>query len=1712
MIKDLNALYDPDDKEGGPGTETKPAPARRNVDELTAPSFSAYSPVQEGVTSTVPVQDYTNFLSNGVYTTRDINLERGQQQSVVNKLARRIGNIVPNMAASMMEMMGNVGSLAGEWGDNRDYDNAFTRAAEAIKNPFGEVYARTDRSTLGNTLADPGWWIDNIAGAVELVAPFAAAGAGVGGLMDRIASGASDILKLGAEGTQIARGAGQLGTSAFMSYTMAASGGARVFQNTYQNQFQKLIQQGKSPDEADAQAKHIAAQSAATTVQLGTLIGTALNAFTMATYFRRAESEATGLLREQLKPLNGESQEQAIQRVLATGADSREVQNALNPSQAWWHKGLEALKMGAEMQQLQFGEKTGEELGKEGRTKGFFDQLGELENYFDRVGDKDGFLAFATGAAAGMGLHYLQHNILPSKLIDKVLPDGTPVQKTNPDGTPKFTREGNPVFEKQFVTPRSYDATMTTRRYTTLRDALAEDYKNLSQLQADYSTAMSSGNQVEADRLANEMMNITHTNAVRNGITEPLANSFREMGEKSPELKEKADKAIGTLGELQNIYDGLQKRYGLLYSSNQGMKDLVDMVFARKADLHVWDKMLKEHEEQLRKDEAEQDNNDLLLDPEKFDASINQYQRQWESTQEVHKRIKGDYDKLSKAIDRQDTKTMLELVRKYRAAGMHEEDLQGAVHNLTDRMQRVVDQTSRKVQEAQDNLFNSTGYNDWLQEHPNGTFTDFVKDIQQRYGNSLELSTRRADIEESRQRHDIARAELAEIEKPRSLPKFARKAADWIEKLRRDTEETEKKKTEDLINRAKDKGTVDRIARLQIQEMAKRYAVEAQEHSNKASEVQAMIDRLQAEYDNYSAFKEPIHKAKLYRQIKELKAQKQEYLNRARKAMALAEDHSVTTNTPDTPVPVDELDKTNLDIENEPEEDPLKEDTASPVPEENPAESPAQVVPHETPTPEPVPVEVVIPVENDPVHEALMEIHGLQVHPDVASRAEDISMDLLSGDISFSLDLLKPEVEKGLISQADASKLLLAIQRVADVQENQEIHEEVAEFLEAEDLGTEPIPHIDGSNISKPDTEPTNAGSEDELIQTIPIDRFHSGRKIDNVLSVANSTIAYTEHYIQDKGKSTGKYVMIADQERLNENTNQDVLKAGKLMPGHPVRFEVDETYNGGINYDDTLAADEYGERLQRNDKFENYTDGTGRIDKKPAKTGNVPIKVVDATNGKTVGYVRRLDWVTAQYPNATGKEQYRNVQTLYDEDGNPVPIQESHVRDIMALRDAVVAAYNSGRKSLDGTIESKGTGQLILNRETNQNTGSSKVVPKYARAKDESKSMLPDKSLTLAIINENQAWVAPKIEFSKPKAFDKIDMPNGTVVAMLPAPNGEHVYTQLVGQKLVEGTRRSALNSVARAIELYLMAGSRGDITEELKKLQDNTGFDITSHYDLKRFINQYFTYTQAFDHSALSANLSLTSSAKPSFLFNIRPPVDGTKATIEAGFSFSGLKEPIYAKLVDGKLNQEFRDMLEQGLATRSRSVVYEDQNFGVKGINSKGAFKDAVYTANGWRHPEYESYNEYVKSFSKTAVYGRNQLPDGTYVYTANPQIEFKVHSVASDTVLQVKPNETARKVELPPVPENKEEAQKLASQLDDLMTNFSLSPGIKRVEVPEIGTAPDNSGELSPQSLEKLYNFTPEAERNGKTVKEVYDNLTQRGHTFLPEGFNPFTRCL
>lgn len=1739
MIKDLNNIYDPEQIEQGPGDPPKVNKKSGSLADsyLSLRGSTPNAMPRAGATfSTAEVapSDVEKFLGEeGVgdpnITGQSTLFDVGQRQSVWNKIGRRTANLVPNMAASLIDIVGYAGALVGEWGDNRDYDNAITQFTQQLRDPTGVNYPRTDQSTIGSSLSDPTWWIDNGFQLVEFAVPFAVGGAGIGTAFSEAASGTAAALRLGAQGTRIAANLGRVASAGMLAYSEAAQAGAQVFKEVYDTQVGKQLASGYDLDTAKENAQHIASQSAATTVQMATIMSTALNLYSISPYFRKTDDVVNDIMAKEMRQLPGENTAEWGNRI----KNFQPGKNVLMPHEGILGNLTAAGFEGVEEVVQQFAQVTGTDLGKEGKTKGFTEQWDQLDKFIDRTANKDGVLSFALGALGGGAMELVQQHVLPTARIDRLASDGNPIQATSSDGDLQFDTNGNPVYQKAWVTPRKADEWNMHQRFSSIKESLASDISHFSSAQGAYVNAVRSGNSVKIDEAKNDLFNVAQIYAVKAGITEPWVETYQNIANMSQQeavqrgyatdendtsYKEKATEAATDLQRYAEEYDKLHSRYGTQYADNVGAQQMVDMMFARKVDLMSWEKMLDKHESSLRTAEQEEAATVRSNSIEAFSTTLGSLFSQVQATNEVRRRLQTDLSGIRIALENNDIGGLKRLVKKYRAIGINDADLPGAIKDLQRKITTHNETINARLKSLEDTVFASPEYTEWLERNPDGSFEQFMKDVQKKYTLNVNNIGYRADIEESRQQYEIAQQNYADITKEKNVASFAKKAGDWFSRLQEERAAAEQANNNEMSRRAKDKTSLNRLQKIELNEFANRYQDMYNENRRRYDLAKEKLSDIERKANAISIWRDPVLKTGLMNEIRNLRNEISTLDKQGERLMSAYQQYSVDTSTPVEELPVEELTNENADVE----EEPVDLEGGEIVPYTN--EPIEDIYGYEE-----FMGSLVMQIPDSIIDEAYETYHtlarfiqgGLESHVRVAM--SDIEEKLRTGEIGFSLDLLNNEVAKGYITQSNAAQLLQLLKDYLDIVEANQVATEMDQIgenttppstiEEVPDLDTTDIPNPDSPVINNlDDIQGTSLPTEDDsdTSESPAEGATHAGYKTINVLTIANTTLEYTEAYNEAKNK----YYKIP-LNTLNPELNQDILRSDRVLPGTPIRYEVDTEYDGDANINDYMALNDEGKREMRTEKFTDYIDTNGKVSSKNA--WNVPIKIVDSTSNKTIGYVRKLDWVTAKYPNTT---DYRNVvSTLVDKEGNEIDNLAIQVRNIQQLREAIVNQFNASQKPTEGRVLLKKGGQLILNRDVNLNTGKSEVKLGFARSSKEENSLLPDPNLTIAIVGNSVAYSGYEFPFPKPLNHEKVDMINGSVVAMIPTANGNYTYAGLVGQRLVEGKKRSAVTTVSRAIELYLLNdGTNPNISDEIIKIQKNTGFDISTETGLRNFINQYFTYTRSFrlTDTAVNAPVPPGGSRTPSFEFQIWDRIGNqTKGNIKTAWTYSG-RPIVEAVIKNGSLNPEFAQALEEGFTTRSRAVVYTDINRKIIGINSTGTFRDAIYTTDGkWRFNEYPSYNEYVKSFSRTAIYGKNKLDDGSYTYVANPAIV--IDAMSSMPLVDTKSNDNGTKPIVPTtiteiISQEDPPFDASGSDLFDNLVQFSLTSFSHNIQAQEIGTGPENSRTLSIQTLEELYTFTPIEQRNGKTVQDVYDEMSRRGQTFLAEGHNPFSRCL
>lgn len=588
-----------------------------------------------------------------------------------------------------------------------------------------------------------------------------------------------------------------------------------------------------------------------------------------------------------------------------------------------------------------------------------------------------------------------------------------------------------------------------------------------------------------------------------------------------------------------------------------------------------------------------------------------------------------------------------------------------------------------------------------------------------------------------------------------------------------------------------------------------------------------------------------------------------------------------------------------------------------------------------------------------------------------------------------------------------------------------------------------------------------NDGSMEELS-----DLMHAGRKTVDAFKINTNTLAYEEILRED-----GSYDIVT-KHKLDGTFNPDILNPTKLGAGVKVQLVIDTDYDGKQNYDYELSKN------KKVINFTHFTDTNGKIQLTNYHIGNVPVKIM--VYGKTVGYLPRTDWISAQYPGTSGPEGYRNIVSEIETETSKINNLQVQLDRVMEIRKQLVSEWNSGLDTgIESSIKTKGPGSIITNVKIEPGRKNSRTVA------DWSSKMLPDQSLRMGIILQGTVYDSKGNPIEVENIDNLQDFLNVPVV-LLPMANGKLAASVLNPRTL---NQEEDINTILYAIQLFRKSQQFGEAQltsleqKHIERIRADLGVDILSPQGLRALIEQYFTYTESFDAATTLISSQSTGSKAQRFLFNVTDT-----GAIMIGTAFSN-KPILYADIDPGtmQLDEAFVNALSDGLAGRRKSVRFTDTK--ARGINSPGAFKYPVYRAGKLVIREATDYNDYVKQFTKTTVYGKLQL-EGKYVYAANPSITLE-YPGGEPAVQYVAPitEQTA-----PPETENVQATQEPFSAAPD--SELAEMLGVKHfMEIPGL-----------PLTSRNLYMIT-EGKGDGTTIRD----MEQEGIRVLPDGFNPTDKC-
>jgi hypothetical protein len=629
-----------------------------------------------------------------------------------NLLGKTLANTVSNIPLDVVRDIGYLGTML-EVGDDRDYSNTLTTALEKFRNPLGEVYAEHPDRTID--MGDSAWWMNNLGNLAESAGAFALEGAGLGKVLGTLAKAAAWSTDAAKIGTKVAQGL----SATTLTYVEGAMSGAQVYDTAYKNNYMKLYQQGMDAGDADLQAKHIASQAAAATVQLHMALNLALNVTGLTPIFREPDQAIVSWWKKNGKALPGETKEAWMARIAEAAPEGMPLKKLLGMSATGpLRLGLEALQEGVEEVNTQYAEHVGKAIGEGKEDKDVVGRFTDIDRYFSEVLNQEGALNMALGALGGLA----QTALLDHMPIHKV-------QKFGSDGKPMVV---DGVQQTERISSHTMDERMNRQYFDNIKDALSKDMGWFGEKNKELETALANKDLATVARVKADLLSVHNLRAISLGLGDAwkqqyhdiaaldnvtsLANSsglnkqieeldkqieedrgagdVEAMNEKTKQryelqkqqtqlqdtteamqkgfaqnkadnsYKEKALKAVQDLDYLTKLYEQTQDKYtGTPEMDETG---LADHMFYRQANLYLQKQQLDQMEHDLvklknRVDEMTLSSSDDLLVRQAKDHLADK--EVWESTT---KKLNQDITRLNEAIKNGNTAVLSKLLDKYK--------------------------------------------------------------------------------------------------------------------------------------------------------------------------------------------------------------------------------------------------------------------------------------------------------------------------------------------------------------------------------------------------------------------------------------------------------------------------------------------------------------------------------------------------------------------------------------------------------------------------------------------------------------------------------------------------------------------------------------------------------------------------------------------------------------------------------------------------------------------------------------------------------------------------------------------------------------------------------------------------------------------------------------------------------------------------------------
>jgi hypothetical protein len=668
---------------------------------------------------------------------------RAQDQGFMESLGLRLGNFVPNVLTGMGEMLGYAGALVTESGKERDYSNEFTKLMQSMKNPLGEVYRENPDQVFD--LTDSAWWLNNLGDLAESATQFAIPASGIGKAFGALAKAASIGKKSGIALNALAR----TGTAASLAFTEGAMSGYRIYEQTYNTQFQKAVDAGVTPTDAHEFAKQRASDAAATTVQMNTVMNTALNMTALAPFFKRSEDEVIDFMR---KYAGKENTLEGLTELASRKGLFKNRHGITSYRSESFQEGLEEVN-------TQYAEQEGERVGQ-GKKRSLFAALTDFDSALKDVSNQEGALNFLLGSIGGVA----QTAILDNIPVHKVAAD--PTKPT------EYTR----------VSTRARNIDGTRKYFNSVAEAITNDFTNYKEQMQELAKAKQAGDNLRAETIRNEMFDTLALSAVQLGAGEQWINTFKEIAETSNAVdkgdlladletinntdldptakedakqkviqayesrqsdavskglarsemdnsyKERAQQAIEDIKYYQKLHDDTYAKFA---TEEEQAAGVADYMFYTGANLYRQQRMLERGYKDL---EAMQ--NDAALQfkgtpksEEVFDRHVAEFADAITLNSKIIERVRGHINEFNNG----DEATKQRIAASYRLSGYIGNEFTGKLNAM---MNRQVEDATKSITAAEKKVEESTGFAQWKESNPKGTLQQYIEQVKQRYGAS----------------------------------------------------------------------------------------------------------------------------------------------------------------------------------------------------------------------------------------------------------------------------------------------------------------------------------------------------------------------------------------------------------------------------------------------------------------------------------------------------------------------------------------------------------------------------------------------------------------------------------------------------------------------------------------------------------------------------------------------------------------------------------------------------------------------------------------------------------------------------------------------------------------------------------------------------------------------------------------------------------------